>query len=401
MVSARRLLATARAFSRPSHVAVVLRDLAGRQHPCHADATHLAAAVAWLGRAQDATGCGGVSAGYHAADGGWLPPYPETTGYIISTFVRYGDLTEDTTLVGRAVRMAEWELDIQLPSGAVRGGIGVNDYPDVFNTGQVIDGWCALFRKTGDPRLLSAAMRAGRWLAKVQAPDGSWTAHSYRGIAHAYHARVAWRLLELARLAADHDLLEAGRRNVNWILSGAADNGWIDRMEFKAGMRPLTHTIVYTLEGLLGCVPFLEADLAGRALATVRAAAEHLLLFYERRKRSPDREPLPLPATFGPSWRSDDRYSCLTGNAQLAIVWLRLYEHEGDARYLNAALKILDHIKSTQHLTSANPGIRGGVAGSYPCWGAYFPLAFPNWAAKFFADALMRQAGIMQKLECA
>ena len=33
-------------------------------------------------------------------------------------------------------------------------------------------------------------------------------------------------------------------------------------------------------------------------------------------------------------------------------------------------------------------GIRGGVAGSAPIGGAYIPFAFPNWAAKFFIDAL-------------
>jgi len=33
--------------------------------------------------------------------------------------------------------------------------------------------------------------------------------------------------------------------------------------------------------------------------------------------------------------------------------------------------------------------VRGGIAGSWPIWGAYSRFEFPNWAAKFFADALM------------
>ena len=45
------------------------------------------------------------------------------------------------------------------------GGIGLNDYPIVFNTGQVILGWTALYRATGEERFLQAASRAADWLA--------------------------------------------------------------------------------------------------------------------------------------------------------------------------------------------------------------------------------------------
>ena len=33
--------------------------------------------------------------------------------------------------------------------------------------------------------------------------------------------------------------------------------------------------------------------------------------------------------------------------------------------------------------------VRGAIAGSYPIWGRYAPLTFPNWATKFFIDALI------------
>jgi hypothetical protein len=31
----------------------------------------------------------------------------------------------------------------------------------------------------------------------------------------------------------------------------------------------------------------------------------------------------------------------------------------------------------------------GAIPGSFPIWGRYEPFAFPNWATKFFCDALM------------
>jgi hypothetical protein len=54
------------------------------------DEVHLAAAMAWLVRAQVASENKGVSAGFHLLRG-WAPPYPETTGYIIPTFLSVRD----------------------------------------------------------------------------------------------------------------------------------------------------------------------------------------------------------------------------------------------------------------------------------------------------------------------
>ena len=78
---------------------------------------------------------------------------------------------------------------------------------------------------------------------------------------------------------------------------------------------------------------------------------------------------------------------------------MKLYRHHDDGRFLNAALKIMDQLKMTQSLTSRNPGIKGALAGSYPIWGGYFSYRYPNWATKFYADALMLQEKLMFELE--
>ena len=39
--------------------------------------------------------------------------------------------------------------------------------------------------------------------------------------------------------------------------------------------------------------------------------------------------------------------------------------------------------------TAIAEGTHGGIKGSHPVWGGYDPFRYPNWAAKFFADALM------------
>ena len=390
-----------RSYSKPSHLAVLARQAAGRHHPVGSDSAHLAATMAWLCRSQDVVGGDGSSSGYFF-EKGWEPPYPETTGYIIPTFLRYAAARGDTGFVDRAVTLGDWEIGIQLPSGAVRGGRGLNDYPIVFNTGQVLLGWCALFRATQEDRFLAAATRAADWLLDVQDDDGKWLQHCFMDVPHAYHSRVAWALGETFRLTGEERYLDAAAGNTRWALSGQRADGWLEHMGFTPDEPPLSHTIAYTMRGLLETAAFLPEGLGDEARRLAVAAARRMLRVYELHKTTPEGMPAYMPASFAPGWRpASSASSCLAGNAQLAILWLKVYDQSDDPRFLNAALKMLDQVKQTQDLRAANPGIRGGVAGSHPVWGAYLRLAYPNWAAKFFADALMLQEALMRRLEGA
>ena len=96
-----------------------------------------------------------------------------------------------------------------------------------------------------------------------------------------------------------------------------------------------------------------------------------------------------LAGRFDSLWRPTARWSCLTGDAQTALVWLRLFAASGDERYLRAARRMNAYLCSTQDLTAGDPGVRGGIKGSHPVWGEYGRFLYPNWAAKFFADSLM------------
>src|SRR5205823_2692813 len=77
---------------------------------------------------------------------------------------------------------------------------------------------------------------------------------------------------------------------------------------------------------------------------------------------------------------------------QLAMVWFRLTRETGDERYAAAARRALDFVKATQRSgsrSSEQAGVAGGIKGSHPVWGRYEPFAYPNWATKFFVDALL------------
>jgi hypothetical protein len=73
---------------------------------------------------------------------------------------------------------------------------------------------------------------------------------------------------------------------------------------------------------------------------------------------------------------------------QLGGVWLRLFQVGGDSRYLNAGLKAVEQTAARQERTRWR-AINGALAGSFPVWGRYAPLQYPNWATKFMADSLM------------
>src|SRR5512138_1180151 len=129
------------------HLRLVMQDMAGvARQPEHDHRSHLRGAIDWLCHAQDAR-CkqldAGVAAGWSFEDG-WLPSYPETTGYIIETFIAAARYLDRPELVERAQRMIDWELSLQSEDGAFPGHCGEpGSHPVIFNQGQILHGLVA------------------------------------------------------------------------------------------------------------------------------------------------------------------------------------------------------------------------------------------------------------------
>jgi len=354
-------------------------DLPVRSRPPGPDDRHLAAAVDWLRRSQDATDGGGSAATYNLVLG-WADAYPETTGYVVPTLLSYADATDDPEAADRAIRMADWLCTVQRADGSFPGGTGESGEPNVFNTGQIVFGLTAAAREADgtDGQYRDAVREACDWLVDRQADDGRWAANDYRGVAHAYSTRIAWALAEAGRLLPDRAAAYRGaaRRNLEWVVGLQRRNGWIERAGFDPGATPYLHTIAYTVRGLL------EAGLAVDDAAAVDAAtrtADELLAI----QRADGILKGAYDASWSPAW-----YYCLTGNAQTAVVWLRLAAETGEDDYRAAARRTIGFLKRRQPM-AGSPRVRGGLAGSYPVFGRYIYLRFPNWAAKFLADALL------------
>jgi len=330
---------------------------------------NMLAAEDWLCRAQDASREGGVSYGYTFGRG-WREPYPETSGYIVPTFLRLATL-RDPSYRARARRIVDWLLRIQNADGSYAnsryGPEGI-----VFDTGQVLFGLVCAWRQHAEEAVLAAARRAAQWLCEVA--DELDTPHTY-------NTRSAWALLEMDAIEHDDRRMAVARANLDWAVESQRPSGFFEHCAFRAGRLPFTHNIAYATEGLLEAGVRLQE---GRYLTAAKRAADAALMHL--------RSDGFLPARISVDGRAGSITCCLTGNCQLAVVWARLAELEGDDRYRDPACRALDYVMATQDLASNNDGVRGGIAGSHPVWGPYAPLTFPNWAAKFFIDAMWMRA---------
>ncbi len=345
------------------------------------------ASVEWIGMAQDFSTSqdGGVARDFSLISG-WNSSYPETTGYIIPTLIAYGKAADDPSSIERARRMLDWLVSIQFPDGGFQGSvIGAEPViPVTFNTGQILLGLASGTEQFGD--LYREPMtRAADWLVRTQDTDGCWRSHRSpfaEPTDKAYETHVSWGLFEAARLEPHSGYAEAAIANINWALRLQNDNGWFRECCLSEPEHPLTHTIGYVLRGIVEAYRFTREDIylqaslkTADALATAQTADGG------------------LPGRIDRDWNGTVDWSCLTGNVQIAACWLMLYKETGNERYLKAGLAANKYVRRTIDL-DGRPEVRGAVKGSFPVSGGYCTYEYPNWAAKFFVDALMLEREI-------
>jgi len=340
-------------------------------------------AADWFCRAQDANADGGLGS-YHLVQG-WGSTYPETTGYIIPTLFDLSARLHRPDLAERAFRAAECLLRLQRSDGGWQGGrVGEDRASVVFNTAQVIRGMLVAHACTREDRYLDAAVRAGDWIVSVQEADGSWRRNNFMGEARVYDSYVDAPLLLLHAVTGKDALRRAALHNLDWVVARQRPNGWFADADntVKHNDRPIIHTIAYTIDGLAEC---------GALLGDVRWV-EHA-----------HRAARPLRDTFLREGRLNGRYDSAwngsealitTGCAQLCIAWEMLAAHAEAAAYREATDRMRKLLVELQHRSAQGPvDGRGAVTGSFPLWGRYEKFAFPNWATKYLADALLCAEG--------
>ncbi len=352
------------------------------QHP-EQKQRKLAAArsVNWLLRAQQATGDDGIGS-FHLVNE-WSSSYPETTGYIIPTLLQYASEKNDTNIKEAAVRAADWLVEIQRPPGGWQGGrVNENRAPIVFNTAQIIRGLISVYQLTKNSKYLDSAVKAGDWLCNTQDKEGTWTRHALMNRARVYDSYVDFPLLMLHKETRIEKYRDCAIRNLNWIVDQKQhENGWFEDCDntIKRNHKPILHTIAYTIDGLLDCGIYLDER---KFVESARMAADILKDKFEQAGF--------LHGRYNSDWKGSE-HMILTGCAQMSIIWQKMAHYSGNRQYAETAYKMNSLLikLQTRGIRKESINTLGALNGSFPLWGKYEPFAYPNWATKYFADAMM------------
>jgi hypothetical protein len=349
---------------------------------------HLEATYQWICKAQDAGPDAGVCGIFDLWSGTWSESYPETTGYIIPTLLALAEARDDEEPRRRALRMADWSCEQQMQDGAVLSGLlGMRRGPAVFNTGQAVLGWVSAFEQSAEQRYALAARRACEWLLANQSPDGAWRTNlsvMTSAPVFAYNVRCAWALIYAGAVLGEPRFAAAAQHAADWTLQQQNDAGWFANNSFALGEVPLLHTIAYVIEGLAAMHAFTREP---RYLQAAQRAVDAVVRCYENGR---------LAGRLDERWHPTVSWRCPTGEAQIAGVLHRLARELPSSGYREVARRVVADLSAVQLSLSggtargaASGPAAGGVPGSFPLWGEYVRFGLPNWAAKFFLDALM------------
>jgi malonyl-CoA O-methyltransferase len=261
--------------------------------------------------------------------------YPEVTGYLIPTLLKYGERD-------LAVRLAHWLLSIQRSDGGFAGPDGL---PYVFDSGQVLRGLLAVHQIV--PEALPAARRLADYLCAEMIDEGK------RGFRQKYSESDTYKnlipetiqLYVLPALVQSAEILQESKYRT---AAKHCLDYYCAHEEFLR-IDDLTHFLGYQLEAL---IDLDRPELALPVLDLVR------------------KEQSAAGAVRG---KGGESWVCTPGLAQLAICWYKTEQPEP----ADKAMAWLD----SQQCES------GGFWGSYGNGAGYLPTKEPSWAAKFYLDA--------------
>ncbi|MBI3290803.1 methyltransferase domain-containing protein, partial [Candidatus Falkowbacteria bacterium] len=267
------------------------------------DRHHLNLTVNWLKKAQDITPDAGVSRGFSFIKSdksnnlGWQPSYPETTGYIIPTFIKAGKLLADPDLIRRARRMADW---------------------------------------------LNQAVKSAGWMLKNEYnKEGRWIDNNASSVDQkrtTYNIYAVPPLAKLALLANSDNLKSLAIRVGDFTVSKQEANGWFSEADFEERDDYLLHTIAYTIDGLWDTGELLNEE---RFLNSAKKALAGVISASDEKGR--------IPGRLNSTWQGESDWLCLTGLAQIGVTCVKVYHRTQEEKYLDLAKKIKEFLKTCQN----------------------------------------------------
>ena len=337
------------------------------------------AALDWIIKSLNHNGGNGSSAYYSNLypPFGWSKAYPETTGYLIPTLIDYDELYPELKLLDKSIQCGDWICSLAFENGALPGGLEGSKNESIFNTGQMLIGLNSIYSLTKDVKYFKIIDSAVNWLCQNLEENGSWKNYAYiEGYVPSYYTRVVWPVLASNKFIKSDEITLLMRKALKFYEKKINKNLSITDWGFKKGEKAFTHTIAYTLRGFFESSVILEND---NLLNRTIDICEKLLKISAFKGR--------LAGRYSNTWKGDYNFICLTGNAQLSILFTKIFSINNDVRFLNAALFYMEPVLKAQVLK--NNYKYGAISGSSPFYGRYLTLRYPNWATKFFLDAYL------------
>ena len=97
---------------------------------------------------------------------------------------------------------------------------------------------------------------------------------------------------------------------------------------------------------------------------------------------------------YNDKWESTVDWQCVTGIAQISIIYMKLYKLTSKIEWLAAADKNIEYLISIQG--KGKKEIEGAISGSEPVDKPYMPNCYVSWATKFFLETLLLNFEIKQ-----
>lgn len=347
----------------PRHLRIVANDLKGvARQPEHDHRTHLKAAIDWLCNRESLVR-DGLSSGWTFASG-WQEPSAASSGMAIETLIAAARYLDQPELRQESIRLAAGLRD------AARG----EDF-ELADAGAVLQGLLAGHAQLGQAACLDAAhILSVKMAHQLSGRADQWGLHA---------AASLWPMTRTGMLTGDSHLLETVETKLHAMLGQQTPSGWLrpygtERRLFTNSRIPYLHDVASTLRACLEISVLLNnAGLWQRTDSALRP-----LMALQRQDGW-------LSGAYDDGWAPVSTQACVTGLAQMAINWLRMWQISGEREYRDAAWKAIAYVKRTQRAEGQDATLKGAVPATAPVWGACSRFAFPALAAKFFADALM------------
>lgn len=327
---------------------------------------------------------GGASAKYSMMTHEVAPGYPMTTAMWIPALLKiknkypeiYHDVMGTTDITGDLVN---WVLLTQRRDGTFPGSFGdfMNQPPRVFNNGVIIRNLLRYYETNQREDVLNACIQSAEWLLKVQSNDGSWRQFTFHQLSSNTITGAA--LIRLGQICNEPKYVEAGEKNIRFAIGLQSENGYFRGNGFDSASSAYTITIGYALNGILQA-----AELTGND-DYIKSALNGLVPVLNLVRKDGF-----LVGEIDEQFRSQSSFTCLPGNALLAMASYHLSKMTGNSDLKLRGDLLTDYLKSRQ-MDSQTPTISGGISGSWPISGNYCSYEIPSWAVRYFTEALLLQ----------